>query len=209
MKLPFARNKFDAITNCLEDLILTKNAGGQTIIFTNTKEDADNLVSNDCFGSYRSQVLHGDISQNARLTTIKQFREGQLDVLVATDVAARGLDIAGVDLVIHTGIPNDHDTYVHRSGRTGRAGRNGTSITVYSTGDERKLYSLENILNFKFQRASLPTAEEICEVSAQSAIKKIMKVEDNAAESFLPYARQIISEGITDEDTNMEEKILK
>jgi ATP-dependent RNA helicase DeaD len=77
------------------------------------------LYTSDSFGQLRVQVLHGDISQFARQNTIKQFKEGLVDVLVATDVAARGLDIAGVNLVIHMSPPADHDTYVHRSGRTG------------------------------------------------------------------------------------------
>ena len=114
MRMPQARSRVEAISSFAEDLILTKGAGGQTIVFTNTKEEADNLFGSECFGKMRTQVLHGDISQNTRQATIKQFREGQLEVLIATDVAARGLDIAGVDLVLHTAPPNDHDTYVHR-----------------------------------------------------------------------------------------------
>lgn len=96
-------------------------------------------VNSDCFGQLKVQVLHGDISQNSRQATIRQFREGNIDVLVATDVAARGLDIAGVDLVVHTAPPSSPDDYVHRSGRTGRAGRNGTAVMLYTSNEERKL----------------------------------------------------------------------
>ena len=85
-------------------------------------------------------------------------------MLVATDVAARGLDIAGVDLVLHTGPPSSHDDYVQRSGRTGRAGRNGTSILFYTDMDERKLTGYERALNFKFEKAGPPSASQISEV---------------------------------------------
>lgn len=111
--------RMTAVGALLEDLILTRGEGGQTIIFTQTKEEADLLAMSNAFGSLKSAVLHGDVSQYQRQLTLKQFKEKGLDVLVATDVAARGLDIAGVDLVVHTSPPNDPDSYVHRSGRTG------------------------------------------------------------------------------------------
>ena len=99
-------------------------------------------MASDCFGQLKCQVLHGDISQGSRQATLRQFREGGLDVLVATDVAARGLDVAGVDLVLHTAAPASPDDYVHRSGRTGRAGRSGTSVLLYTAQEERKLGTL-------------------------------------------------------------------
>ena len=89
VRLPPARDRFEAISSVAEDLILTKCMGGQSIVFTNTKEEADRLVSSDCLGSLRAQVLHGDISQNTRQTTLKALKQGSIDVLVATDVAAR------------------------------------------------------------------------------------------------------------------------
>jgi len=192
MKLPRTNYRIDAVTSYIEDLILTRGAGGQTIIFTNTKEDADILKSSDCFGQLRCQVLHGDIGQNVRQTTIKQFKEGQIDLLIATDVAARGLDIAGVDLVLHTAPPADHDTYVHRSGRTGRAGRNGTSIVLYATQEERRLVMFENTLNFKFGRIGPPSAKEITEASALHASKSLESINKNVAKYFTPHARTIL-----------------
>ena len=192
IRLPQGVSRTDAVGNFAQDLILTKGAGGQTILFTNTKEEADTLFGAECFGSMRCQVLHGDISQNTRQATIKQFREGQIEVLIATDVAARGLDIAGVDLVLHTAPPNDHDTYVHRSGRTGRAGRNGTSICLFTGSEEGKLRQFENALNFKFERAGPPTLKDISEASAVLAANKLESVSKSVVKYMLPHAKTLI-----------------
>lgn len=200
VRLPPARDRFEAISSVAEDLILTKCMGGQSIVFTNTKEEADRLVSSDCLGSLRAQVLHGDISQNTRQTTLKALKQGSIDVLVATDVAARGLDIAGVDLVVHTGPPGDHDTYVHRSGRTGRAGRKGTSILLFSGSEERKLGMYEKSLQFKFLRAGPPSPFEITQAGAIYASKKLGKVEMNVVRHFLPHARTLMNKGFTGQD---------
>ena len=105
IRLPPIYDRVEAVSTFAEDILLTKGAGGQTIVFTNTKEEADRLAASDCFGQFKTQVIHGDIGQNSRQTIIKQFKEGKIEVLVATDVAARGLDIAGVDLVVHVSPP--------------------------------------------------------------------------------------------------------
>jgi ATP-dependent RNA helicase DDX21 len=192
VKLPSLSNRIEAVTSYVEDLILTKGAGGQTIVFTNTKEEADNLVGSNCFGQLKSAVLHGDIGQNSRQATIRQFKQGAVDVLVATDVAARGLDIAGVDLVVHTGPPNDPDTYVHRSGRTGRAGRSGSSIVLYTGPEERKLRTFEAVLKFSFHKCGPPSPAEISEASAVYATKKLGLVMPEVVTQFLPHARVLL-----------------
>lgn len=194
VRLPNLTQRLEAVTSYVEDLILTKGAGGQTIVFTNTKEEADNLVGSNCFGQLKSQVLHGDIGQNSRQATIRQFKEGSVDVLVATDVAARGLDIAGVDLVVHTAPPNDADTYVHRSGRTGRAGRSGNSIVLYSSAEERKLSVFENTLKFRFTRTGPPSAQEIVAASAMYAAKKVCLVKPEVVNHFKPHARTMLND---------------
>lgn len=183
-----------AVQNAVEDLILTKGAGGQTIIFTNTKNEADELVSSSCFGHLHAQVLHGDITQASRQRTIQGFKDGTIDVLVATDVAARGLDIAGVDLVVHAEPPLDGDTYVHRSGRTGRAGRAGNSVVLYSSGgEERKLGLYESKLNFAFKRMGSPSPTDIAEASAVHALKKLKLVQEEVVPYFLPASRNLIA----------------
>jgi ATP-dependent RNA helicase DDX21 len=207
VRLPPAYDRFEAISSVAEDLILTKSMGGQSIVFTNTKEEADRLVSSDCLGSLRSQVLHGDISQNTRQTTLKALKQGSIDVLVATDVAARGLDIAGVDLVVHTAPPNDHDTYVHRSGRTGRAGRKGTSILLFSGNEERKLSMYERSLQFKFQRAGPPSPFEITQAGAIYAANKLGKVQPEVVNHFLPHARALMNKSLGGLDSANEDMV--
>lgn len=107
----------------LGSLIQTYGEGGQCLIFTETKRESDELRL--ALDSTKSRALHGDLSQSQRQDTIKGFREGRFQTIVCTDIAARGLDIANVDLVIHYRLPNDRENFVHRSGRTGRAGRKG------------------------------------------------------------------------------------
>lgn len=193
VRLPNLANRMEAVTSYVEDLILTRGAGGQTIVFTNTKEEADNLVGSNCFGQLKSAVLHGDIGQNSRQATIRQFKQGAVDILVATDVAARGLDIAGVDLVVHTAPPHDPDTYVHRAGRTGRAGRSGSSIVLYAAREERRLREFEGALKFQFQKIGPPTQRDICEASANYAVKKLQSIKPQVAAQFLPHARALLS----------------
>lgn len=205
IRLQAGENRVSSVSTCVEDLILTHGAGGQTILFTNTKDEADNIAASECFGQLRAEVLHGDISQAGRQATIRQFKQGAIDVLVATDVAARGLDIKGVDLVLHSGPPNDHDTYVHRSGRAGRAGRNGTVIMLYTYSSETKrLEDFERMLNFRFEKASLPSPNDIARANAKYAAKKLQKIEDSAVEYFLPHAKDMIHSLVTGSDSEGE-----
>ena len=199
IRLPPVSDRTHAVGAFMEDIILTKGQGGQTIVFTNTKEEADRLAASEFFGQLRTQVIHGDISQNTRQTTIKSFKDGALEVLIATDVAARGLDIAGVDLVVQTAPPMDSDTYVHRSGRTGRAGRNGTCVVLYTGSEERKLNMYENALKFKFSRVGPPSARQITEACAILATKRLERIDPSVAKFFTSHARQLIK-GIKDED---------
>ncbi len=108
-----------------------------------TKRDADELATGPAFKFLATGVLHGDMSQNARDSTLENFKRGKFRVLVATDVAARGIDISGIDLVLQYQMPQNSDSYVHRAGRTGRAGKTGVSIVLHTERDERALRSLE------------------------------------------------------------------
>lgn len=190
MRLPHQQS----LDSVLESLITTKGAGGQTIIFTNTKHDADALATSSGLGQLNTQVLHGDISQSSRQNTIKAFKAGTVDVLVATDVAARGLDIAGVDLVLHIAPPLDADTYVHRAGRTGRAGRAGTSIVLCDNSNEFRLGSFERLLKFSFRHMEPPSAMQLSQSSATFAVNKLKKVDDRVVPLFLAAARELLAE---------------
>lgn len=116
--------------SALADILICYGGLGQTIVFCSTKAEANSLLLTDKI-KQDIEVMHGDIAQNQREVTLKRFKEGKFSVLVATDVASRGLDIPNVDLVIQVEPPKEVETYIHRSGRTARAGRTGTCITFY------------------------------------------------------------------------------
>ncbi|RDX92091.1 DEAD-box ATP-dependent RNA helicase 53, mitochondrial, partial [Mucuna pruriens] len=148
----------DAYTKAglLAPLITEHANGGKCIVFTQTKRDADRL-SYVMAKSLRCEALHGDISQTQRERTLAGFRNNNFNVLVATDVASRGLDIPNVDLVIHYDLPNSSEIFVHRSGRTGRAGKKGAAILVYTQNQFRDVKTIERDVGCKF--TELPKIE--------------------------------------------------
>ncbi|KAM6548582.1 hypothetical protein CsatB_020258 [Cannabis sativa] len=130
--------------------LITEHAkGGKCIVFTQTKRDADRLAY-AMAKSHRCEALHGDISQSQRERTLAGFRDGNFNILVATDVASRGLDIPNVDLVIHYELPNNSEIFVHRSGRTGRAGKKGAAILIYTHDQNRAVRFIERDVGCKF-----------------------------------------------------------
>ncbi|KAF5176781.1 Atp-dependent rna helicase, partial [Thalictrum thalictroides] len=131
-------------------LITEYAKGGKCIVFTQTKRDADRLA-NAMRSKYNCEALHGDISQNQRERTLLGFRDGRFNVLVATDVAARGLDVPNVDLVIHYELPTTSEIFVHRSGRTGRAGKKGSAILIHAEDKLRAVKGIERDVGSKFQ----------------------------------------------------------
>ncbi|CAN4094260.1 unnamed protein product [Withania somnifera] len=138
----------------LGPLISEHAKGGKCIVFTQTKRDADRLAG-AMQRTLRCEALHGDISQSQRERTLSGFRKGQFNVLVATDVAARGLDVPNVDLVIHYELPNNSEIFVHRSGRTGRAGKKGSAILMHSSKQHRDVKGIEHDAGCRF--TALPT----------------------------------------------------
>ncbi|KAG6728898.1 hypothetical protein I3842_01G000200 [Carya illinoinensis] len=177
----------------LSDLVTVYAKGGKTIVFTRTKRDADE-VSMALTNSIPSEALHGDISQHQRERTLNGFRQGKFTVLVATDVASRGLDIPNVDLVIHYELPNDPETFVHRSGRTGRAGKEGTAILLFATSQRRTVRSLEHDVGCKFEFVSPPAIEEVLESSAGQVVATLAGVHAKSVEFFTPTAQKLIEE---------------
>ncbi|KAE8667845.1 DEAD-box ATP-dependent RNA helicase 3 [Hibiscus syriacus] len=177
----------------LSDLITVYAKGGKTIVFTQTKRDADD-VSMALTSSIASEALHGDISQHQRERTLNGFRQGKFTVLEATDVAARGLDIPNVDLVIHYELPNDAETFVHRSGRTGRAGKEGSAILMYTNSQRRTDKTLERDVGCRFEFISPPSIEEVLESSAEQIIAALNGVHPESIKFFTPTAERIIEE---------------
>lgn len=177
----------------LGDLITVFAKGGKTIVFTQTKRDADD-VSLGLSNTIACEALHGDISQHQRERTLAGFREGKFSALVATDVAARGLDVPNVDLIIHYEFPNDPETFVHRSGRTGRAGKEGIAILMYPSNEKRKLRFLEHEVGCRFEYISPPQQEDVLESSAQHVAKALGSVHPELIDIFLPTANKLIEE---------------
>ncbi|KAL9659861.1 hypothetical protein QQ045_024670 [Rhodiola kirilowii] len=142
----------------LGQLITDHAKGGKCIVFAGTKRDADRLAY--AMGrNYKCEALHGDISQKQREITLSGFRDGRFNILFATDVAARGLDIPNVDLIIHYDLPNTSEIFVHRSGRTGRAGKKGTAILIYSEHQSRDVKGIERDIGCRFTQLPRIVAE--------------------------------------------------
>lgn len=176
---------------------------GKTIVFTETKRAADELVSGSVFKSLTAQVLHGDVGQKQRDATLSAFRAGAFNVLVATDVAARGIDIQDVDLVVQFDPPRDVDTYVHRSGRTGRAGNKGVSVLLFNHRQARDIVRIERDLGhgFKFDLVGPPSIEAALKAAAKTSAVACQTIPDETAAHFRESAAALLaSEGADPED---------
>ena len=137
---------------------------------------------------YNSDALHGDLSQNDRDRVMNRFREGTLQLLIATDVAARGIDVSDISHVINYGLPDDIEVYTHRSGRTGRAGKKGVSMTIMTPKFEDRVRDIERMTKAKFQKLTIPSGVEVCEKQLMQIIKNVhdAEVKDAEIEPFLP-----------------------
>lgn len=151
-----ARDKLDALCR-----VLDAEMPQLAIVFCRTRQEADDIGERLQGRGYAAESLHGDLSQAARDRVMRRFREGQLDVLVATDVAARGLDIAEVSHVINYDVPTDPESYVHRIGRTGRAGREGVAITFITPRERRMLQIIERVTRIRIERCQMPTLADV------------------------------------------------
>ena len=152
---------------------------GQGIIFCRTKRGVDELVAALEARGYFADGLHGDLSQQQRDRVMKRFRDGKSELLVATDVAARGLDINNVTHVINFDIPQDPVSYVHRIGRTGRVGRKGQAITLISPKEYRQLRLIENLIKTRIRRQELPSLADISERQAENLKNQLIKLIQN------------------------------
>eukprot|EP00977_Amphora_coffeiformis_P008800 scaffold1992_cov187-Amphora_coffeaeformis.AAC.18 len=170
---------------------------GKTIVFTETKREADELVSGGVFKSLTAQALHGDVGQKQRDATLNAFRAGAFNVLVATDVAARGIDIKDVDLVIQFDPPRDVDTYVHRSGRTGRAGQKGVSVLLFNPQQARDIVRIERDLghNFRFNLVGPPSTEAALKAAAKTSAVASAGVPEETAKYFQDAAEKLLAKG--------------
>ena len=163
-----------------------------TIVFCRTKKGADELTASLVARGYMAEALHGDLSQVQRDRVMKKFRESKLEILVATDVAARGLDIDHVTHVVNYDIPQDPESYVHRIGRTGRAGRKGTAITFIHPREFRQLKQVEREIRQRIVRGQLPSAADILERQREIIKHRVIKtLEQDAFADYHPIVADL------------------
>ena len=160
--------KFDTMTRLMD-----VDQPELSIVFGRTKRRVDELTRGLKIRGFRAEGIHGDLDQGKRLRVLRDFKNGNLDVLVATDVAARGLDISGVTHVYNYDIPQDPESYVHRIGRTGRAGKSGQSITFVAPNEMGYLQIIENLTKKRMKGMKPATAEEAFQAKKKVALKKI------------------------------------
>ena len=164
------------------------------IIFCRTKLDTQEIAKNLMDEGYNADALHGDLSQEQRDLVMRKFRTRHLQLLVATDVAARGLDVDDLTHVINYGLPDDIEVYTHRSGRTGRAGKKGTSICIVHIKERRRLNDIERIINKSFEKGQIPTTERIIEKQLFGLADRLEKVdvqEEEVAKYLDPVLKKL------------------
>ena len=168
----------------------------RSLIFCNTKKMVDTLSESLKGKGYACDGLHGDLSQNQRDTVMNLFRSGRINILIATDVAARGIDVSGVEAVFNFDIPEDIEYYVHRIGRTGRAGRSGKSFTLVGGREMYKLREIEKVCHTKIEERRVPSAKEITRVKSQKVFAEVIDIIENGdISSALSFVNQKVEEG--------------
>ncbi|MGM9720093.1 MAG: DEAD/DEAH box helicase [Prevotella sp.] len=160
------------------------------IIFCRTKLDTQEIADKLIRDGYNAESLHGDLSQQQRDLTMQKFRQHLTQLLVATDVAARGLDVDDLTHVINFGLPDDIESYTHRSGRTGRAGKKGTSISIIHTREKHKMRAIEKEIGKSFVEGDIPSPKEICKKQLYKVMDQIVKTDVND-EEIDPFMKDI------------------
>lgn len=159
------------------------------LVFCRTRRETQQVAEKLGKDGYSAEALHGDLSQAQRDRVMNMFRNRSIQLLVATDVAARGIDVDDITHVINYNLPDEVENYTHRSGRTARAGRKGESLVLINTREKYKINQIEKIINQKFTFAEIPTAEVICAVQLESMIEKVKETKVNEKEiaPFIPH----------------------
>lgn len=188
------KQKFDVLCSLLDI-----QSPELAIVFGRTKKRVDEVVEGLIKRGYSAEGIHGDIPQGKRDQVIRRFKEQSIDIMVATDVAARGLDISGVSHVYNFDIPQDPESYVHRIGRTGRAGKKGLAITFATPRELDHLRIIENVTKKKMDKKPIPTTNDVLAGNQQVTISKIMKTIDS--NEFFEYKR--LAENLLDESDSV------
>ena len=185
-----ARDRYNALKRLAD-----ANPSIFSVIFCRTKRDTQKVAELLIEDGYSAAALHGDLSQNQRDLVMKSFRNRQIQMLVATDVAARGIDVDDITHVINYQLSDEMETYTHRSGRTGRAGKTGISIVIASKSESRKIHAIEKIIQKKFILKEVPSGMEICEVQLFHLANKIKQTEINHdIDAYLPNINEVLAE---------------
>ncbi len=183
-------DKFDALTRIVD---IEPDFYG--LVFCRTRTDVDELSFRLIENGYAAEGLHGEISQAQREKTLNKFRKRLINILVATDVAARGIDIADLTHVINYSLPQDPESYVHRVGRTGRAGKQGTAITFVSPSEYRRLLYFQKSIKFKIRKETLPNAQDVVEVKRELLKDELREVVENEQfKDYLDIANELLQE---------------
>lgn len=177
------------------------NPGMYGIIFTRTKAEAQDIAEKLLKEGYEIDALHGDLSQQQRDKVMGRFREKTLQLLIATDVAARGIDVDSITHVINYALPDEPEVYTHRSGRTGRAGKTGICISILHSRETGRLRDIEYLLKAKFERLDIPSGREVCEKQFFSFIEKLKAADISHGdyENYLPYLSEQFADMSKDE----------
>ena len=179
-----ARDRYEVVKR-----IADMNPDIYGIVFCRTRRETKEVANKLMNDHYNADTIHGDLTQNERDDVMMRFRKRKLQILVATDVAARGLDVEELTHVINYNLPDDDEIYVHRSGRTGRAGRNGISIAIIHGREHHRIKEIERKSSISFKKQRVPNGLEICKKRLYTLIDKIekVKVNEDQIEQFLPY----------------------
>ncbi len=180
--------------NCLKRVV-DINPDIYAIIFCRTRQETKEIADKLMQDGYNADALHGDLSQAQRDTVMQRFRIKNLQILVATDVAARGLDVSNLTHVINYNLPDDIESYTHRSGRTGRAGKKGISIAIVHTKEKHKIREIEKTINRTFVQGKVPTGLEVCQSQLFSLVGRIQNAGENIdKKQIAPYLPMIMDQ---------------
>jgi ATP-dependent RNA helicase DeaD len=185
------RAKFEALRR-----IVDSEPDVYGILFCRTRNETQEIANKLKESNYSSEALHGDVSQNMRTQIMERFRNRKIQLLVATDVAARGIDVNDLTHVINYNLPETSESYVHRSGRTGRINKDGLSISIITPYEERKIRTLEKRIGKKFELKKIPTGKEICNKQILNLMERVknVKFDEKEIESFVETAEEILGD---------------
>jgi len=172
--------------------IIDFNPGIYGIIFTRTKADAQHITESLIREGYDIEALHGDLTQAQRDKVMARFREKSLQLLIATDVSARGIDVQGITHVINYELPDDPEVYTHRSGRTGRAGNSGVCISIVTQREAYRLRQIEKLINNRFHKLDIPSGKDVCRKQFFHFIDKLLKadISHGEYETYIPLLQE-------------------